>query len=104
MGGMSVGYRTNTNVGVRIVNLTDPANPELVGRIPLRRLGYFGDHTHGDAVATRIDSDSFHRDVAIVLNGVPDSFGPESYPMPYGVWNVIDPSDPKFLSAFQVGQ
>jgi len=104
VGGMSVGYRSNTNVGIRIVDLTDPANPELVSRIPLRRLGYFANHTHGDAVATRIDSDAFQGDVAIILNGVPDSFGPESYPMPYGVWDVTDPSEPKFLSAFQVGQ
>ena len=104
VGGMSIGYRSNTNVGVRILDLTDPANPQLVSRIPLRRLGYIGDHTHGDAVATRIDSDAFQGDVAIVLNGVPDSFTPELYPMPYGVWDVTDPSVPKFLSAFQVGQ
>ncbi|MFQ5874170.1 MAG: LVIVD repeat-containing protein [Dehalococcoidia bacterium] len=103
VGGMSTGYETNANVGIRIIDLSDPSNPELVGRIPLRRLGYFEDHSHGDAVATHIDSDAFRGDVAIVLDGVPDTFTPESYPEPYGIWDVTDPSNPQFLSVLNLG-
>ena len=100
VGGMSIGYRTNANVGVRIVDL---ANLEVVGRIPLRRLDYFENHSHGDAVATRIDSETFQGDVAIVANGVPDDYTVAEYPMPFGIWDVADPSKPQFLSVLNLG-
>jgi len=103
VGGMSVGYRSNANVGIRIVDLTDPANPELVSRIPLRRLSYFANHSHGDAVATRIETDAFQGDIAIVINGVPDTFTVAEYPQPFGIWDVTDPSDPQFLSVLNLG-
>jgi len=104
VGGMSTGYTSRKNVGIRILDLSDPSSPELVGRIPLRSFSYFSRHSHGDALATHIDSDAFQGDIAIVLNGVPDSFSRESYPLPYGIWDVTDPTDPQFLSALQVGQ
>ena len=108
VGGMSSGYATGANIGVRIVDLSNPANPVLVGRIPLRTLGTYESHSHGDAVATHINSDTFQGDVAIVLYGVPDSFPPfppvgESYLQPYGLWDVTDPSNPTFLSVLNLG-
>ena len=54
VGGMSSGYNTTANIGVRIVDLSNPARPVLVGRIPLRTLGTSASHSHGDAVATHI--------------------------------------------------
>ena len=77
-----------TNVGVRIVDLSIPGNPELVGRIPLRARGKFEGHSHGDAVATLLTTAAFAGDIAIVLDGVPDSFTPADYPQPYGLWDV----------------
>lgn len=103
VGGMSTGYRTSNNVGVRIVDLSDPVNPTLVGRIPLRRASYGENHSHGDAVATHIATDAFVGDVAIVLSGVPDEFEPADYRQPYGVWDITDPSSPKLLSVFNTG-
>ena len=108
VGGMSIGYQTSANIGVRIVDLSNPANPQLVGRIPLRALGFNShdfrpSHSHGDAVATHINSGAFQGDVAIVLNGVPDEFEPESYPQPHGIWDVTDPSNPTFLSVLNLG-
>ena len=103
VGGMSVGYYKNKNVGVRIVDLSDPGNPELVGRIPLRRQGKFESHTHGDALATHLSTDAFEGDIAIVLDGVPDSFAPADYPQPYGIWDVTDPGNPAFLSVLNLG-
>ena len=100
---MSVGYGTGTNIGVRIVDLSNPADPNLVGRIPLRTLGTQDYHSHGDAVATHIASGAFQGDVAIVLYGVPDEFAPESYPQPYGIWDVTNPSSPAFLSVLNLG-
>ena len=67
VGGMSSGYNTTANIGVRIVDLSNPRNPRLVGRIPLRTLGTQASHSHGDAVATHINSGAFQGDVAIVL-------------------------------------
>ena len=84
VGGMSIGnqfgVQSLANFGVRIVDLSNPANPQLVGRIPLRVLGTHDSYSRGDAVATHINSGAFQGDVAIVLYGVPDSFAPESYP------------------------
>ena len=103
VGGMSVGYTTGANVGVRIVDVSNPSAPVLVGRIPLRSRGFFDSHSHGDAVATHIASGAFQGDVAIVLYGVPDRFAPASYPAPYGIWNVTDPGNPTFLSVLNLG-
>lgn len=106
VGGMSTGYSTNFNVGIRIVDLSDPANPVLVGRIPLRTRGFNTNHSHGDAVATHISSSVYEGDVAIVLNGVPDNIAPTgSFPQPYGLWDVSDPANPTFLSmlSFKMG-
>ena len=102
VGGMSVGYNTSANVGVRIVDVSDPTNPALVGRIPLREQAFRGSHTHGDAVVTHLDGAPFQGDVAIVLNGVSDAFAPQDYPQPYGLWDVTDPSSPSFLSALDL--
>ena len=103
VGGMSSGYNTTANIGVRIIDLSNPANPRLAGRIPLRTLGTHDGHSHGDAVATHINSGAFQGDVAIVLYGVPDEFAPASYPQPYGLWDVTDPSNPTFLSVLNLG-
>jgi len=104
VGGMSSGYYTGRNIGVRIVDLSDPANPQLVGRIPLRRRGTHANHSHGDAVVTHINTGAFQGDVAIVLNGVPDAYPPASYPQPYGIWDVTDPGNPEFLSVLNLGK
>jgi hypothetical protein len=104
VGGMSRGYNTRTNVGVRIVDLSDPETPALVGSIPLRKRGYFEFHSHGDAVVTTVANETFDGDVALVLDGVPDSFEPAAYPQPYGVWDVSDPSHPSFLSVVNLGR
>ena len=106
VGGMSSGYATGANIGVRIVDLSNPRNPVLVGRIPLRTLGTYESHSHGDAVATHITSAAFQGDVAIVLYGVPDSVLPpvgEFYRQPYGLWDVTDPSNPTLLSVLNLG-
>ena len=104
VGGMSTGYTTDDNIGIRIVDLSDPANPELVGRIPLRNRAHFGRHSHGDAVATHIDTDAFQGDIAIVISGVPDTYVPKEYPHPYGIWDVTDPSKPQLLSVLNLGK
>ena len=103
VGGMSSGYNTSNNVGVRIVDLSRPSSPRLVGRIPLRSQGFRSSHSHGDAVATHITSGAFQGDVAIVLYGVPDGFDPASYPAPHGIWDVTNPSNPTFLSVLNLG-
>ena len=103
VGGHSVGYRSSKNIGVRIVDLSDPGNPQLVGRIPLRTRGKFKNHSHGDAVVTHLSTDDFQGDVAIILNGVPDSFSPNDHPQPYGIWDVTDPTRPEFLSILDIG-
>ena len=76
-----------------------------MGRIPLRSFEYGSDsdHSHGDAVATRIESAAFQGDIAIVLQGVPDSFTVDEYPMPFGIWDVTDPADPQFLGPLSLG-
>ena len=103
VGGMSSGSNTTANIGVRIVDLSRPYSPRLVGRIPLRTRGTQDSHSHGDAVATHINSGAFQGDVAIVLYGVPDEFTPRFYPQPYGIWDVTDPSNPTFLSVLNLG-
>ena len=103
VGGMSTGYNTGANIGVRIVDLSNPASPQLVGRIPLRALGTYAGHSHGDAVATHINSGAFQGDVAIVSYGVPDEFDPDSYPQPHGIWDVTNPANPTFLSVLNLG-
>ena len=100
VGGMSTGYNTTANIGVRIVDVSDPTNPTLVGRIPLRQLGQTDNHSHGDAVATSLATAAFEGDVAIVLFGVRDD---NTDPEPYGIWDVTDPSDPTFLSVLNLG-
>ncbi|MFQ5933296.1 MAG: LVIVD repeat-containing protein, partial [Dehalococcoidia bacterium] len=104
VGGMSTGYRTDDNVGIRILDLSDPTNPELVGRIPLRSRQPFSDHSHGDAIATHMETEAFQGDVAIVTHGVPDTFTPDEYPEPHGIWDVNDPSNPQFLSVLNLGR
>ena len=103
VGGMSIGYSTSANIGVRIVDLSNPASPELVGHIPLRTVSAqeSHSHSHGDAVATHINSGAFEGDVAIVLYGVPDAHA--SSPQPYGIWDVTDPGNPTFLSVLNLG-
>ena len=103
VGGMSSGYNTSANIGVRIVDLSNPANPRLVGRIPLRTLGTYDSHSHGGAVVTHIDSGAFQGDVAMVLYGVPDEFDPTSYPQPHGIWDVTNPCCIRFLSVLNLG-
>lgn len=103
VGGHSSGYSTAANIGVRIVDLSDPGNPGLIGRIPLRTRGRFESHAHGDALATRISTDVFQGDIAIVQNGVPDTFAPDEYPEPFGIWDVTDPGNPEFLSVLNLG-
>ena len=99
VGGQSTSYYVRHIQGIRIVDISDPVNPTLVGRIPLRSFEKFrrpadGDgeytHSHGDAVATRIDSAAFQGDIAIVLNGVPDTFNADDYPLPFGIWDVSE--------------
>ena len=103
VGGMSVGYYTKNNVGVRVVDLSDPENPELVARIPLRARGKYDGHTHGDVVVTSLSTDVFQGDVAVILNGVPDTFAPTEYPESYGIWDVTDPAQPEFLNILDIG-
>ena len=110
VGGQSTSYpiKGRHEQGIRILNIFDPADPQLVGRIPLRSVEKFntgGDdpHSHGDAVATRIESAAFQGDVAIVLQGVPDTFTVDDYPLPYGIWDVTDPANPEFLSVLNLG-
>ena len=114
VGSQSIGYEAPTHItGIRILDISDPANPQLVGRIPLRSVefgskegGGGGDdapHSHGDAVATTIDSAAFQGDIAIVLQGVPDTFGVDEYPLPFGIWDVTDPADPHFLGPLSLG-
>ena len=111
VGSQSIAYGDpSIKTGIRILDISDPANPALVGRIPLRSLefgsnndGGEGAHSHGDAVATRIDSPAFQGDIAIVLQGVPDTFSVDDYPMPFGIWDVTNPADPEFLGHLSLG-
>jgi hypothetical protein len=104
VGGLSRGYFGGGNIGVRIVDLSDPGDPRLVSRIPLRSQGFRQGYSVGDAVATHLSTASFEGDVAIVLDGVPDqSFDPQTFPEPHGIWDVTDPAHPTFLSGFQLG-
>jgi len=103
VGGTGTGYYTSANIGVRIVDVSNPFAPVLVGRIPLRHLG-FQSISRGDAVATHITSGAFQGDVAIVLYGVPNEFRPQPYPAPYGIWDVTDPSNPTFLISSTSGR
>ena len=104
VGGQSTGYYAPGKQGIRILDIADPASPQLVGRIPLRTQGAFGaDHSHGDAIVTHIESGAFQGEVALVLEGVPDTFTPEGYTRPYGVWDVTDPSNPHFLTVLNLG-
>ena len=103
VGGQSEPYYAPGVQGVRIVDLANPADPQLVGRIPLRSRSPVSDHSHGDAVVTHIASEVFQGDIAIVLQGVPDSFSLEEHPQPYGIWDVTDPRNPEFLSIVSFG-
>ena len=100
VGGMSVGYYSDQNAGVRIVDLSDPENPEQVGLIPLRHDSYFfrnDPHGHGDAVVTSLTTTWFSGDVAIVRDGVPNTYDGANYPEVFGMWDVTEPSEPRFL-------
>ena len=108
VGGQSTSYYGRHQQGIRILDISDPADPQLVGRIPLRGAEKFNTggedpHSHGDAVATRIESAAFRGDIAIVINGVPDAFSVDEYPLPYGIWDVTDPANPEFLSVLNLG-
>ena len=111
VGGETTGYWSDVSQGIRILDISDPANPALVGRIPIRSFEYGSGvasaehepHAHGDAVATRIDSAASQGDIAIVLHGVPDSFTVAEYPIPFGIWDITDPTDPKFLGPLSLG-
>ena len=112
VGGMRTDYAKLGRTGIRIVDLSDPTAPELVGKIPLRRAAFshnlpfspvdYG-HAHGDAVVTSIDTDAFQGDVAVVFNGLPDDLSLNDYPQAYGIWDVTDTKEPRFLSAVNVG-
>ena len=105
VGGQSTGYYASEKQGIRILDISDPVSPRLVGRIPLRSQGFGeSDHSHGDAVATRIDKGAFQGDVAMVLQGVPDTFSSDEHPQPYGIWDVTDPGNPQFLSMLNLGK
>ena len=52
VGGLTKGYYTNDRLGIRIVDLSDPTNPQLISRIPIRRFGA----NVGSAAATDIDT------------------------------------------------
>ena len=101
VGGQSTGYYPHEKQGIRILDIADPASPRLVGRIPLRSQG---DHSHGDAVATHIETGAFQGDVAMVLQGVPDTLSLDEYPQPYGIWDVTDPGNPQFLAVLNLGK
>ena len=108
VGGQSTSYYGRHPQGIRILGISDPADPQLVGRIPLRGVEKFNTggedpHSHGDAVATRIESASFQGDIAIVINGIPDEFTVDECPLPYGIWDVTDPAHPEFLSVLNLG-
>ncbi len=110
VGGQSTSYpgKGRHKQGIRILDISDPADPQLVGRIPLRGVEIFNTggedpHSHGDAVATRIESAAFQGDIAIVINGVADTFTVDEYPLPYGIWDVTDPANPKFMSVLSLG-
>jgi hypothetical protein len=109
---MRTDYAKLGRTGIRIVDLSDPTAPELVGNIPLRMTAFshnlpfspadYG-HAHGDAVVTSIDTDAFQGDVAVVFNGLPDDLSLNDYPQAYGIWDVTDTKEPRFLSAVNVG-
>ena len=114
VGSQNIGYEAPEHkTGIRILDISDPTKPQLVGRIPLRSVEFGSEaggggsddapHSHGDAVATTIDSAAFQGDIAIVLHGVPDTFGVEEYQLPFGIWDVTDPADPQFLSPLNLG-
>ena len=110
VGGQSTSYpsKGRHKQGIWIVDISDPADPQLVGRIPLRGVEKFNTggedpHSHGDAVATRIESAAFQSDIAVVINGIPDAFTVDEYPLPYGIWDVTDPANPEFLSVLNLG-
>ena len=110
VGGQSTSYpkKGRHKQGIRILDISNPAAPQLVGRIPLRSVEKFNTsgedaHSHGDAVATRIESAAFQGDVAIVLQGIPDTFTVGENPLPYGIWDVTDPANPQFLSVLNLG-
>ena len=97
VGGLTAHF--DTPIGVRIVDLSDPVNPELLARIPFRGgLGVAPEA--GDAVATSLATAAFEGEVAIVLFGVPDD---NTDPAPYGIWDVTDPRNPTLLSVLNLG-
>lgn len=104
VGGHSTGYFTSDNIGVRIVDLSDPGNSQLVSRIPVRRWDLRRGYSVGMAVAGDLDTEHFKGTIAVVTNGVPDTYTLSEFREPHGVWDVTDPANPKFLSIFGEGK
>ena len=110
VGGHNPGYYTSppVDIGVRILDISDPEKPVLVARIPLGEGGWRGPnpaepHLCGDAVVTHLETDVFVGDVAVVLNGVPTGTSVSSTGNPIGIWDVTDPKNPQFLSHVEFG-
>ncbi|HUF09253.1 MAG TPA: T9SS type A sorting domain-containing protein [Rhodothermales bacterium] len=104
VGGHSNGYNTINQVGVRIVDLSNPEAPELLSRIPLRRAHRLHGYSYGGAVVTDLDTDHFNGTIAVVTSGVPDRYTIWDWVEPFGVWDVSDPANPEFLSIFGEGE
>jgi len=111
VGGHNPGYYTSppADIGVRILDISDPEKPVLVARIPLGEGGWRGPnpaepHLCGDAVVTHLETEAFVGDVAAVLNGVPTGTSVSSTGNPIGIWDVTDPRDPQFLSHVEFGR
>ena len=111
VGGHNPGYYTSppADIGVRILDISDPEKSVLVARIPLGEGGWRGPnpaepHLCGDAVVTHLETEAFVGDIAAVLNGVPAGTSVSSTGNPIGIWDVTDPRDPQFLSHVEFGQ
>ena len=110
VGGHNPGYYTSppADIGVRILDISNPEKPVLVARIPLGEGGWRGPnpaepHLCGDAVVTHLETDAFVGDVAAVLNGVPVGTSVSNTGNPIGIWDVTDPKNPQFLSHVEFG-
>ncbi|MGH3022326.1 MAG: PA domain-containing protein [Gaiellaceae bacterium] len=85
--------------GVRIVDVADVRNPELIATVPGR------DGTDSeDVVVRRVSTPSFSGDLLAVGIQRCDFEDPELDEQEFGfeLWNVTDPSDPEKLSEFPV--
>jgi hypothetical protein len=109
VGGHNPGYYTSppADIGVRILDISNPEKPVLVARIPLGEGGWRGPaepHLCGDAVVTHLETEAFVGDIAAVLNGVPAGTSVSSTGNPIGIWDVTDPRDPQFFSHVEFGR